>query len=232
MVSFNDVRAWNDLLSLPKLVLTADARGGRKHQVRIESVTKQKCNRWLEGERASLWNQVKGLNFDGRQEVDEDELRDRKNARAEELLQENLLNQACTTLGQPPPVRVTREILDELKRKHPAARPEDGTNLDALRPVSRAAALRISTEDVERAIRDFSRGSGSGPFGLRPIHLKEALVPGVRDELLRQCTAAMNILAQGKAPPELRHLICGASLVVLPNSTGDHRPVACGDTWR
>ena len=68
--------------------------------------------------------------------------------------------------------------------------------------------------------------------GLRPIHLKEELVSCVRDELLRQAAAVINILAEGRALADLQDLICGASLSALPKPAGDHRPIACGDTWR
>ena len=37
---------------------------------------------------------------------------------------------------------------------------------------------------VQKALSSFPRGSGAGPSGLRPLHLKEALAPGLRDEVL------------------------------------------------
>ena len=231
VAAYNDVRAWTDLLCLPKLVLAADSRGGRKHQLRIEANTKQKCQRWLEGDRNSLWQQYQNQKIN-RRDVSTDVTESRKHGRVDELLQESLMQQACNALGKAPPVSISSDILAELQSKHPPARPLDLARLRTLRGVSPAAATLVTPEDVEKAIRDFSMGSGPGPFGLRPQHLKEALVPGVRDELLRQCAAVINIMAQGKAPSELQPLICGASLHALPKLAGDHRPVACGDTWR
>ena len=53
--TFNDQRAWAELFALPKMVLNADVRGGRKKQKRFDAATKQRCERWLKGQRISLW---------------------------------------------------------------------------------------------------------------------------------------------------------------------------------
>ena len=135
-------------------------------------------------------------------------------------------------MGKEPPVRITGDVMREMEDKHPRARDDDVLRLANLRDVSASAAAQISVDDVERAIRSFARGSGSGPFALRPEHLKAALVPGLKDELLRQISSVMNIMAQGRAPSSLQPLICGASLAALPKPDGSHRPVACGITWR
>ena len=54
---FNDEKAWAQLFALPKMVLGApSARGGanKRRGGPTREVT-DKCRRWLEGERASLW---------------------------------------------------------------------------------------------------------------------------------------------------------------------------------
>ena len=85
---------------------------------------------------------------------------------------------------------------------------------------------------AEAAIRSFPRGSAGGPSGLRPQHLQDALIPGWADEVLRQCTSVINLLAQGRAPESVRPWPGGATLTALPKPTGDHCPIASGETLR
>ena len=139
VAAYNDVRAWTDLLCLPKLVLAADSRGGRKHQLRIEANTKQKCQRWLEGDRNSLWQQYQNQKIN-RGDVSTDVTESRKHGRVDELLQESLMQQACNALGKAPPVSISSDILAELQSKHPPARQLDLARLRTLRGVSPAAA--------------------------------------------------------------------------------------------
>jgi hypothetical protein len=101
-----------------------------------------------------------------------------------------------------------------------------------LREVAAAAASQVDVETLEKALRSFPRSSAAGPSGLRPLHLKESLVPGFRDEILRHLVAIVNVLARGEAPQEVRPWISGASLIAIPKTSGDLRPVAVGETLR
>lgn len=92
--------------------------------------------------------------------------------------------------------------------------------------------MRVTPEQVEEAMRSFNRGSGGGPTGLRPQHLKDAMVPGWRDELVRQTTQLINLMLSGAACAEVQPWLCGASLTALPKPSGDLRPVAVGEYWR
>ena len=76
-----------------------------------------------------------------------------------------------------------------MENKHPAPRDEDMAQRPHLRVVSGAAVLQMDTETVGKSVRSFARGSAGGPSGLKPQHLKDALVPGWRDVVLRQLTA-------------------------------------------
>ena len=152
--------------------------------------------------------------------------------RAKELLSEELLQQASAALVSDPPAEVTPAVVDEMRLKHPAERPGEGDRISQLPKVSSAAALQVKPEQLEAAIRSFNRGSGAGPSGLRPQHLKDALVPGWQDELLRQVTQLANLLLSGSALAEVQPWLCGATLTALPKPTGDLRPVAVGEVWR
>ena len=232
VVNFNDVRAWTELISLQKLVLRSSKRGGKGHKQRLEAETKRRCRFWLEGQRSSLWQPL-GSRRPSRRPVPNDPgTRQARDQRTESLLNEDLLAKACSALVREPPVEVTNPVVREMERKHPAAREGEAERLLALRRVAAAAAIQIDVEAVEKALKSFKRGSGAGPSGLRPEHLKAALVPGLRDEILRHMTLLVNLLARGEAPPEIQQWLCGASLTALPKPSGGLRPIAVGETWR
>ena len=81
-------------------------------------------------------------------------------------------------------------------------------------------------------IRDFPRGSGAGPSGFRPQHLKDALSKAHADEVTHQLTLVCNVLARGEAPAQLAPFLGGASLSALPKKDGGLRPIAVGETFR
>ena len=139
---------------------------------------------------------------------------------------------ACSALVQEPPVAVTPEVVSDMKAKHPDPSVHENLRLIGLRPVSVNASPPLTTSDIKDAIRSFPRGLAAGPSGLRPQHLKDALVPGWRDEVVRHVADLTNLLSQGRAPSPMRPWICGASLAALPKPDGSHRPIAAGDTWR
>ena len=56
VVEVGDERAWLDLYMLPKAVLRSGQRGGKSHsKTKAMAETKRRCQAWLEGLRASLW---------------------------------------------------------------------------------------------------------------------------------------------------------------------------------
>ena len=145
------------------------------------------------------------------------------------LLRDNLLAKACSSLKNEPPAEVTASVIEEMTNKHPDPRLEDISGRADLRPISAAAAQVVDIEAVSDAVYSFARGSSGGPSGLKPQHLKDAFVPGWRDEVARQLTTVVNVLAQGRAPAHVQPWLCGANLVALRKPSGDLRPVASGE---
>ena len=207
VVQYNDTTAWTDLTSLPKMVLAAEVRGGRQHSKRFEAGTKMRCQRWLEGERGQLWfhasrNASTGRGRKNVVKVNGDNF---KIQRAMEFLREGLLHHACGSLSRAPPVEITDLVEEQMRKKHPKARQADLSRLLEVRGISPAAALAVDSEAVAKAVSSFSRGSGGGMSGLRPIHIKEAMVPFMRDEVVKQLTEVVNLMAQGCVVPLLLH---------------------------
>ena len=54
--------------------------------------------------------------------------------------------------------------------------------------------------------------SAAGPSSLRPQHLKDALVPGLKDEVLAKLQQLIELMARGGAPASIHKWISGGSL--------------------
>ena len=148
------------------------------------------------------------------------------------LVQEMFYHKACSTLTNEPPVPVTPAVISEMREKHPPARPGEDVRVSALRPVSGSAAHSYSQDEVEKAILSFPKDSAAGPSSLRPQHLKDALVPGLKDEVIANLLKFIELMARGGAPASLQQWVSGGSLVALPKKDGGLRPIAVGETWR
>src|SRR6218665_288544 len=119
---------------------------------------------------------------------------------------------------------------EELRSKHPSP-PSDRPPMPT--PSSSAEAFQTTEAMVFDQIRHFPPGSSAGPDGLKPQHILEMIT--TKDsgpELLSAITGLINILLQGKCPPELRPILFGVTLFALRKKTGGLRPIAIGYYWR
>ena len=225
---YNDEKAWIELLSLPQMVLRAPDRGGCKNKRREGADVRSRCRAWLEGERRSLWKPPRKNSHANRAAQGDAQ----KEERACAWVKEGLLGKACSALCKEPPVDVSGEVLVKMRELHPAARDCEAARLPLLRPVDGRATEIVGEDVVDKAIGSFPRGSAASLSGLRPQHLKDALVPGHRDEVLRQTTGVVELLSKGEAHPGVGGWICGGSLTALRKKDGGLRPFAVGETWR
>ena len=226
----NDEKAWTELFMLPSAVLRSGSRGGTSHRRRAEAETKRLCRDWLDGHRVSLWRRAVAAGTRRSSQSSASEAK--KQQRAVTLLKEELYGKAASALVNEPPAAVNDTVRQEMRAKHPAARVDDSRRMGALREVSSAAALSLGPEVIQQVIKAFPRGSAGGPSGLKPQHLKDALVPGMADEVVRHTTALVNLLVKGEACAAAQPFLCGAALAALPKSSGGLRPVAVGETLR
>ena len=224
----NDLKAWIQLLSLPKMVLRASNRGGKKNKKKTDTFTRDRCNAWLEGRRSFLWKPERSNRKFVDKKLDEPELEEKVSS----LVQEMLYHKACSTLTNEPPVAVTPEVVSDMREKHPRARAGEDDRVSALRPVHGSAVQDFTQEEMEKAILSFPKDSAAGPSSMRPQHLKDALVPGLKDEVLGKLQQLVQLLARGDAPASVHSWISGGSLVALRKKDGGLRPIAVGETWR
>ena len=243
IVRFNDERAWLELYGMAQACLRTAARGGKKGRAKADRACRDRMNQWLKGDREAMWDdprrkltEAEPRQEEGIEEEEEEVLKgtkpEEKHQRAAELARDGMLGRACAALISAPPVKVTPRVIEEMRRKHPAARPEDALQAEGLRKVSGGAATKIGDEAMRTAVHSFPKGSGPGASGLRPQHIKDALTPAWGDEILRQLRKVGDLMAEGKMPREARPWFCGANLQALPKKDNSLRPVASGETLR
>ena len=117
-----------------------------------------------------------------------------------------------------------------MRAKHPEARQHP--DLTSLGAASRGLVPAVDADNVAAALKTFNKHSGAGPSGLRPFHLKQALVPAYSDQVLDHLTAMVNLLVRGEAHTDVSPWLCGALLMALPKKDGNYRPIAVGEVLR
>ena len=121
-------------------------------------------------------------------------------------------------------------VFAEMRSKHPSA--------TAVPDLARLGAANVglvpfaSADDVAVALASFGKHSGAGPSGLRPFHLKQALTPAHKDQVLDHLSSMVNLLIKGQAHPDVSPWLCGALLMALPKKDGSARPIAVGEMFR
>ena len=216
---------WLDVLLLPKVVLCPSARSGRRHRKLTGQHTRARLNRWLAGERLSLWEDSAPKKSS---RPSKENTREERRRRALALVEESRLGPAAAALTAEGAAPGTTETRRALRAKHPAGRA----------PAPDAAPPRLtesspqSPEEVLKALGGFPKGSGGGPSGLRPQHLLEGVKAPHQRPALEALTDAINTLLAGRVPASLAPFLAGASLHALKKDGGDVRPIAVGETLR
>ena len=108
-------------------------------------------------------------------------------------------------------VNPSKESLDILQQKHSQA------PLDLALPPSPSATTPptyFSQNQIQATISSFPHGSGAGPEGLRPQHLKDCISISAGDatSLLTSLTELVNHLSNGHLPTALPPFLYGAQL--------------------
>lgn len=217
VVHNNDDKAWRELLMLPKCVLCAPPRGGRRHAKAVGAYTLDRLQRWQEGERLTLWDSRPQVRPHSRQTLTTEQ----RQALATNLAREGFDRKACAALvssGLCPPSSQTAEALRALHPQQPAP------------PVPRLNDLPLAPEIapalVARCLRAFPADTAPGPTGLRVQHLKDAAVAGSQDAFFFHLAAMVTLMVQGRVPDFVAPVLAGAGLVALPKPNGGVRPIA------
>ena len=127
-------------------------------------------------------------------------------------------------------VAPNQDSLSIMKKKHPPRHPEESCP-----PAPDHHGYTFGIREVQKALQSFPCGSGSGPDGLRPQHLKDATSFSANDAgvaLLGNLTALMNLIAESGVHNSVQATFFGARLIALTKPNGDLRPIAIGCTMR
>lgn len=124
------------------------------------------------------------------------------------------------------------EVISAMKEKHPDE-PEDLV----LPPCPDINDHSISFDEslVRKAITSFPAGSGAGPDGLRPQHLKDLIsfsAAEAGERLLESITRLVNFMLAGRLPQLIASAFNSSSLIALKKKDGGLRPIAVGNAFR
>ena len=104
---------------LPKAVLCSPARAGKQHETQRVAFTRQRLQRWLDGDRATLWQDLPSYKLPRKRDsVCPNTAKAFRQARCDELCGEGALSQACKALYKPGLLDPT-VVLEEMRAKHP-----------------------------------------------------------------------------------------------------------------
>jgi hypothetical protein len=218
------VEAWTELLMLPKCVLLAPPRGGKKNKNQAAAFTLDRLSCWLTGERTTLWEEATSSHKRSRPKPESPEDVRR---RAEALCREGFDRKACAALLSCGILPESLDTTNELRNLHPPAPAPRCPDLASL-----PAADELSPDAVSKVLKSFPLDSAPGPTALRIQHILEALGPATSTPLLEQLTSLTNALAQGSAPAEVAPYLAGAGLMALAKPKGGVRPIAVGEVLR
>ena len=226
----NDIRRWTEQQMLAKCVLCTPPRAGKQHQNQRLAFTRHRLQRWLDGERASLWQDIPSYRSSKQSRTQPPQVETAlRHKRCEDFCREGADSKACKALHAPAPSD-PNVVFDEMVRKHPAA--SRHPDLARLGASNVGLAPAVDALAITAALKSFNKHSGAGPSGLRPFHLRQALVPAHSDQVVDHLASLVNLLVRGEAHNDVSPWLCGALLMALPKKDGTSRPIAVGEVFR
>ena len=159
---------------LPKCTLCRPTRGGNSHKSKKMAWTRSRLQRWLAGERTSLWQDIPQHRRPQTKEYSGESAMKPRQERCIAITSEGGYSNACKALTSPPPLGHTVDVVNQLKEKHPPS--IDPIDLNTFGIASNALIPQVDTALVEQCICSIHHLSGGGPSGLRPIHLKNCSI--------------------------------------------------------
>ena len=219
----NDAEAWRELLMLPKCVLCAPGRRGRKHNKVVAAFVLDRLQRWQQGERQSLWESRPPCRAGRSGPLTPAERRDIATSWA----REGFDRKACAALLSKGLCPQSEETARALAALHPSC---PAPTVQAIFELPLPPG--VAPDTVARCLRAFPLEAAPGPTGLRAQHLRDACVVGNSDSFLAQLAEVVSLLAQGRAPSFVAPVLAGAGLVTLPKPQGGVRPIAVGEILR
>ena len=227
VISRNDILSWSRLFQFPKRCLFAPQRGGKRWNL-ASLVNKQVS------QESDIPKQPSGYNVGrGPRLKKTPNPIDTLSARVSSKLEEGDYRGAVRlTCSEDVIADHSDSTLEALRQKHPPQHPD--SSIPDL-PINDPLPFPIDAALIRKAISSIPNGSGGGPDGLLPQHLKDLTGPTAGDGgvlLLKALTALVALVLEGRTPEAIRPLFFGASLTALRKKSGGIRPIAVGCTIR
>jgi hypothetical protein len=217
------MEAWTELSMLPKAVLLAPPRTGKKRKNKTAAFTLDRLCRWEAGERATLWDDLPApLSRPHKPKSSEERVK-----QAVALCREGFDRKACAALVAGEMCEENVDTAKLLSALHPPAPEPTSPPIHEL-PWNPEIAPSV----VSKVLKSFPLDSAPGPSGLRIQHLLESLTPSQGTAVTEQLTQVVQLLAQGGAPAQLAEDFAGAKLLALKKPKGGIRPIAIGEVLR
>ena len=235
----NTTCAWTLLAMLPKFVLHAPYRGGRKGHTSYANHVLKCLERWQAREYASLWYDAISSFNNKQHSSPKTPHNDEKRAaiRTELLARQDEFSRGMAALTASPMAPESPETLSKLRNKHPCRLPCPAFLTEFLAtepPPTKCPPLQLTEQETSAAVKSFHRGSSGGTMGLCPEHIQEAFYANVDSNVnpLTALAKLVNHLLAGKAPLESQNHFADARLCALQKGEQDVRPIAVGETLR
>jgi hypothetical protein len=235
----DNITAWEHLLLFAKFSLyVPDGRGGQKHQASLSN----KVNQIISAYPPVVFNKdLEHQKFVSRSNTRKSAVHDSTKLarRISDKIEDGDVRAAIRLASSDDClVPINDATLNALRDQHPsrsitAASAWFSTSV-SVADVNASVPLSVTNEDVVAAIRSFPNGSAGGIDGLRPQHLKEMISSQCANglQLINCLTSFCNVVLDGKIPPAIQPVFCGASLFALSKKNGGIRPIAVGCTLR
>ncbi|CAK0886604.1 unnamed protein product [Prorocentrum cordatum] len=229
-------QAWTEWLMFPKTVTPA-LPGGKAKEKRNRNLVANMVDRWANGERRAVWDEVLKLTQrrdkkQSGQPASEEEQKERKQQEVIALARRGLPGKAVTHASSRRLAPDSQQTEDTMRSKFPAA---PASQRGSQRPPA-PPANELTDEGVAAAIRSFSRGAAPGPSGHRPDFYKQVVGEKGDKPGCAILSGICNLLADGRAPKQLRAYLGGARGTALrktaKDGSDDARPVCSGETIR
>ena len=141
---------------LPKCVLIAPPRQGRKNKRDTIAFIKTRCERWLEGERMELWLDGPGVSQGhqrGKSKMSNDQKIEKQQQRCIELAADGLFSKATKALRSSGLLERNPELEKTMLLKHPSAQREP--DLSDLVAPAQAQVPEFDTALIRKMINPF-----------------------------------------------------------------------------
>ena len=159
---------------LPKCVLLGPPRQGMSNKSETANFTKQRCERWLAGERVELWADGPGAKQKRHTSWSPGQTSlECKHVRCLLLAADGQYSKATSALVSPGLIKRNDETEKAMQDKHPRA--QSPPNLADLVAPAQSQVPEFDKPLVKKMVKSFARGTAPGPSGLRAQHLKDAI---------------------------------------------------------